>query len=75
MNQNFLDFVQNFRGKKIAIAVSGGVDSICLMRWCVDAGLDVVCLHVNHGLRAAADVETDYVRNLCAALHAPCHIF
>ena len=75
MNQNFLDFVQNFRGKKIAIAVSGGVDSICLMRWCVDAGLDVVCLHVNHGLRAAADVETDYVRNLCDALHVPCHIF
>lgn len=75
MNQNFLDFVQNFRGKKIAIAVSGGVDSICLMRWCVDAGLDVVCLHVNHGLRAAADVETDYVRNLCNALHVPCRIF
>ena len=75
MNQKFLDFIENFRNKKIAVAVSGGVDSVCLLRWCVDAGLSVVALHVNHGLRAAAEVETQYVRDLCASWSVPCQIF
>ena len=75
MNNKFLQFVENFRGKKIAVAVSGGVDSVCLLYWCVAAGISVVALHVNHGLRAAAEVETQYVRDLCDALHVPCQIF
>lgn len=75
MNQNFIDFMNRFRGQKLAVAVSGGVDSICLLHWLAQIGADATCLHVNHGLRAAADVETDYVRETCARLRMPCHIF
>ena len=75
MNQKFLDFIDILRGKKLAVAVSGGIDSICLLHWCKMAGLDIYCLHVNHGLRAAADVETQYVCDLCEKLNVPCKIF
>ncbi len=75
MNQKFLDYMQSFAGKKLAVAVSGGVDSICLLHWCKMAGMDIVALHVNHGLRAAADVETQYVCDLCNKLDVPVQIF
>ena len=75
MNQNFIDFMNGFRGEKIAVAVSGGVDSVCLLHWLVEFGADIVCLHVNHGLRPAAQTEEEYVRNLCAELAVPCHVF
>lgn len=75
MNQKFLDYMQNFAGKKLAVAISGGVDSVCLLHWCKLAGMDVVGLHVNHRLRAVADVETDYVREMCEKLGVPCHVF
>jgi len=75
MNQKFLDYINQFAGKKLAVAVSGGVDSICLLNWCKMAGMDIVALHVNHGLRAAADVETQYVCDLCKSLNVPCQIF
>lgn len=75
MNQKFLDYIHNFKGKKLAIAVSGGVDSVCLLHWCKLAGMDITALHVNHGLRAAADIESKYVGDLCKSLDIPYHIF
>jgi len=75
MNKNFTDFMEKYRGQKLAVAVSGGVDSVALLYWLVALGLDIVCLHVNHGLRAAADTEMNYVRDLCEKLNIACHIF
>ena len=75
MNQKFIDFMRKFYGKKMAVAVSGGVDSIALLHWLVEIGADIVCLHVNHGLRVAADVESQYVRDVCEKLNVPCHVF
>ncbi len=75
MNQNFVDFMRDYSGVRLAVAVSGGVDSVCLLCWLVRIGANVVCLHVNHGLRANAETETQYVRDLCANLGVPCKIF
>lgn len=75
MNQKFIDFMRGFYGKKMAVAVSGGVDSIALLHWLVEIGADIVCLHVNHGLRDAADIEAQYVHDLCEKLNVPCHVF
>ena len=75
MNQKFIDFMRRFYGKKLAVAVSGGVDSVTLLHWLVEIGADVVCLHVNHGLRVAADTESEYVRDLCKKLNVPCEVF
>ncbi len=75
MNEKFLDFVQKYSGYRLAIAVSGGVDSVCLLHWAVQSGLNVTALHVNHGLRDAADTETKYVIDLCKKLSVPYQIF
>ena len=75
MNDKFIDFVRKYSDTPIAVAVSGGVDSVCLLVWLVKCGLNVTALHVNHGLRAAADVETEYVEKLCYQLNIPSKIF
>ncbi len=75
MNQKFIRFMSEYMHARIAVAVSGGVDSICLLCWLAQIGVDVTALHVNHGLRAAADVESQYVADLCKKLNVPCHIF
>ena len=67
--------MKNYTGQKLAVAVSGGVDSVVLLYWLVAIGANIVCLHVNHGLRDVADIETQYVRDLCAKLNVPCHVF
>lgn len=75
MNEKFYDFVRKYQVQHIAVAVSGGVDSVCLLHWCVMAGLSVTALHVNHGLRDAADVESRYVVDLCEKLGVRCKVF
>ncbi len=75
MNEKFLDFVRPFLGRPIAVAVSGGVDSICLLYWLVGLGMNVTALHVHHHLRDVADEEAQYVKDTCDKLNIPCHIF
>ena len=75
MNEKFLDFISSYKDKRLAVAVSGGVDSVCLLHWLAVAGMNITALHVNHGLRDAADTETKYVADLCKKLNIPCQIF
>ena len=75
MNQKFKDCIANYQGCKMAVAVSGGVDSMCLLYWLYESGADIVCLHVNHRLRPEADTETEYVAKTCEKLNIPYHIF
>ncbi len=75
MNQKFKDCIAKYQGCKMAVAVSGGVDSVCLLYWMYECGADIVCLHVNHRLRPEADTETEYVAQTCKKLNIPCHIF
>lgn len=74
MNQKFIKFMNEFAGQKLAVAVSGGVDSVCLLCWLNEIGARPIALHVNHGLRPAAGTEAAYVRDLCAARGIECHI-
>lgn len=75
MNQKFIKFMNDFSGQKLAVAVSGGVDSVCLLCWLADMGLHPIALHVNHGLRDVAGAEAQYVQDLCAARGIECHVF
>ena len=75
MNQKFIDFISKYKQHKMAVAVSGGVDSMCLLYWLHEIGADIVCLHVNHQLRPEADIETEYVAHTCESLNIPCKIF
>ena len=75
MNQNFVDFMRGYMDAPLAVAVSGGVDSVTLLCWLVRLGAHVTALHVNHDLRPTAGVEAAYVTRLCASLGVPCHVF
>ena len=75
MNKKFLDFMHKYENTRLAVGVSGGVDSMCLLYWLHEIGADIVCLHVNHKLRPEADVESNYVSDVCAQLNIPCHVF
>ncbi len=75
MNEKFLNFIRKYQDSRLAVAVSGGVDSVCLLHWLAGLNIDITALHVNHGLRAAAETETKYVENLCKKLNIPCQIF
>ena len=75
MNKKFVDFMQKYKDASMALAVSGGVDSMCLLYWLHEIGVKFTCLHVNHRLRKEADIETEYVKDVCANLGIPCHIF
>ncbi len=75
MNEKFLEFIQIYSATPVAVAVSGGADSVCLLHWLVASGLRVTALHVNHQLRPSSDVEAAYVYDICSELGVPCHIF
>ena len=75
MNEKFLDLVGKYSGQQVAVAVSGGVDSVCLLNWLAKLKINLVALHVHHHLRKAADAEAEYVADACRALGVPCHVF
>lgn len=58
-----------YRGKKIAVGVSGGRDSMCLLHALVACGAtdksDILAVHVNHNLRETAKRDEDFVRTYC----------
>lgn len=58
------------KGDKIAVGVSGGADSMCLLLFLMSVkekyGLRLVVIHVNHGIRGeSADRDEAYVRSFC----------
>lgn len=75
MNEKFTDFISRFSGARLAVAVSGGVDSVCLLHWLHKSNMDITALHVNHHLRDAANEEEQYVVSTCKALNIPCVVF
>ena len=57
MNEKFLDFVRKYKDQRLAVAVSGGVDSVCLLHWLHQMNMDITALHVNHHLRTAVFLD------------------
>ncbi len=58
-----------------AVALSGGADSVSLLRLLLEAGCDVVALHCNFHLRGQeSDRDETFVRDLCARLQVPLHV-
>ncbi len=55
-------------GKRVLLAVSGGVDSMCLLQLCIDAGLKdrITAVHCNFHLRGSeSDGDWAFVRSFC----------
>jgi tRNA(Ile)-lysidine synthase len=55
-------------GEPLLAMLSGGADSICLLDVALRLGADVTALHVNYGLRDAAEDDERHCRELCARL-------
>ena len=57
------------RAARVAVAVSGGMDSMSLLHCtavaCRASGIEVLALHVHHGLLEQADQWEDFVRRRC----------
>jgi len=74
-------------GERVAVAVSGGADSVALLLAlhlanheqrngrAVGLGVGLSAVHVHHGIRGAeADADAEFVRELCARLDVPLHL-
>lgn len=56
----------------LVAAVSGGMDSMCLLNFLYENGYRVVAAHYNHRLRGEeSDMDEDLVRSWCAARRIP----
>lgn len=67
------------QGDRIAVGVSGGADSVALLRFLAalrpQFGWDLVVCHIHHGLRGAeADRDECFVRSLAEQLGLPCAV-
>jgi len=57
----------------VVVGCSGGPDSLALLALAVDAGLDPIAVHVDHGLRPGSDLESALVAQAAAHLGARFH--
>lgn len=57
-------------GTPLRCGVSGGADSMALLVLAVAAGCDVTAVHVDHGLRAGSEHESEAVRAVATRLGA-----
>lgn len=66
------------KGDKIIVGLSGGADSCCLLHLLLSLSdeyeLSVCAAHVNHNLRAEADADCEFVKNMCDRLNVPCYV-
>ena len=66
---------RSMRAGRGVVAVSGGADSVALLRSLHACGQELTAAHVNHKLRGAdSDADEAFVRDLCATLGVPCRV-
>lgn len=75
------DFVRETKmlqaGDRIVIAVSGGADSVCLLKVLTENQIDLRlrAVHVHHGLRGGeADQDAEFVREICKRVGVPLEV-
>lgn len=65
---------------KVIVGVSGGADSVCLLfvllKLRKSMGIEIVAVHVNHGIRGASACEDEaFVRRLCGQHDVKCVVY
>lgn len=63
-------------GMKVIVGVSGGADSVCLLRMLKEMSeilkLDLRCVHIEHGIRGEESYrDMEFVKRLCESLDVP----
>lgn len=59
------------RDEPVLVAVSGGLDSMCLLHFLRAQGYRVTAAHFDHGLRNASTEDAAFVRDWCAERNIP----
>ncbi len=63
------------QSKKGFIALSGGLDSICLAHILSShKGFELEAIHINHGTRLENESEEKFILNFCQQLNLKCHV-
>ena len=67
------------KGERVAVAVSGGIDSICLLHFLNnlknELDIEIVAVNVDHQIRQASALDSKFVANFCKELGIPCYKF
>ena len=67
------------KGETIAVAVSGGIDSICLLHFLYSQskkfGIKIVAVNVDHKIRETSAKDTKFVVEFCKKIDVPCYKF
>lgn len=65
-------------GESVLVALSGGPDSMTLLKVLLELSaeyrLELVAMHIDHGLRSESAVEAKLVQSWCVKLGIPCEI-
>lgn len=57
--------------QRVVVALSGGGDSVALLRLALACGQPLTAAHIDHSLRPESDQDADFCRRLCAELGVP----
>ncbi|QKO22149.1 tRNA lysidine(34) synthetase TilS [Rhodoferax sp. BAB1] len=76
MTRSLVQALQDFQpGLPLAVAYSGGADSMALLLACAEKWPgQVSAIHIHHGLQAAADDFESHCREVCARLGVPLQV-
>lgn len=83
MLQKVRKYIQSFdmleQNDRVVVGVSGGADSVALLlvlqAMQSELDLQLYVVHINHGIRAEATEDAEYVRGLCLELGVPFYLF
>ncbi|GHG00253.1 tRNA(Ile)-lysidine synthase [Deinococcus piscis] len=65
------DALRPYRGRRVVAGVSGGADSVALLRGLLDAGAEPLAAHFDHMLRPDSAQDAAWVEALAAELGVP----
>ncbi|RJF73636.1 tRNA lysidine(34) synthetase TilS [Deinococcus cavernae] len=68
-----LEPLQPFVNQRVVVGVSGGADSVALLRALLAVGAEPVVVHFDHALRPESAGDASWVRELAARLGVPFH--
>ena len=65
-------------GDRVLLAVSGGADSVCMLKAFLELRdprcSEILCAHLDHGIRDVSGEDAEFVRSLCAGLGVSCRV-
>jgi len=82
MNTKILNTISQYNmintGDTVAVCLSGGADSMALFHFLCsqreNLGIQLIALHINHGLRRESEEEEAFVRSYCASMGVECFV-